>query len=275
MRMQMVDAGGVATRCVMAGSEAAPAIFLLHGLALTADVWLKNVDALAETHRVIAFDMLGHGFTRPSDDSPIDIPAKIRHVGTLADALGIEQFALCGSSYGGLMSALFFLNNKERVTKLVINGSGSCFNTEQQLSTQVARLFDLYEPTLTTSTPEMWRARIGNNFYDIDKVPAELLLIAPLCYAQPWAAARWAETMAGMKADRFRPYRILERLEQITLPTLVVWGRDDKGGLLESAQVAVSRMPKARLVTFDNCGHYPMIEHPEEYNRLVTGFLSE
>ena len=64
-------------------------------------------------------------------------------------------------------------------------------------------------------------------------------------------------------AERFRPFRILERLEQLTLPTLVVWGRDDKGGSLDSATVAIQRMPNARLVTFDACGHYPMIEHPE------------
>jgi pimeloyl-ACP methyl ester carboxylesterase len=121
----------------------------------------------------------------------------------------------------------------------------------------------------------MWRERIGNNFYDKTKVPPELLFLAPLCYAQPWAAPRWAETMATMQdAERFRPFRILERLEELTLPTLVVWGRDDRGGSLESAVAAVKRMPKARLEVFDACGHYPMIEHPLEYNRLVSDFLA-
>ncbi len=98
----------------------------------------------------------------------------------------------------------------------------------------MAKLYDLYAPTLTQSTPQMWHDRIGNNFFDKSKVPVELLPIAALCYAQPWAASRWSETMATMgSAERFRPFRILERLEQITVPTLVVWGRDDKGGSLE------------------------------------------
>jgi pimeloyl-ACP methyl ester carboxylesterase len=238
-------------------------------------VWLRNIDALARTHRVVAPDMLGHGFTRPASDAPVDIPAKVRHLRDLADALGIEKLSLCGSSYGALIASLFFFDNRQRVEKLVINGSGSCFNTEEQLVSQVAKLYALYEPTLTQSTPEMWRDRIGNNFFDKSKVPAELLPIAALCYAQPWAAPRWAETMATMgSAERFRPFRILERLDQITLPTLVVWGRDDRGGSLESATVAIERMPNARLVTFDECGHYPLIEHPEKYNELVGGFLS-
>ncbi|MBS0224030.1 MAG: alpha/beta hydrolase [Proteobacteria bacterium] len=275
MKMQITDVAGVGTRCVVAGEPDAPAVFLLHGLALTADVWLRNIDALAKTHRVVAPDMLGHGFTRPASDAPVDILAKVRHLRDLADALGIDKLSLCGSSYGALIASLFFLDNKQRVEKLVINGSGSCFNTEEQLVSQVAKLHALYEPTLTRSTPEMWRERIGNNFFDKSKVPVELLPIAALCYAQPWAAPRWAETMAIMgSAERFRPFRILGRLEQLTLPTLVVWGRDDKGGSLESATAAIKRMPNARLVTFDKCGHYPMIEHPEQYNELVTKFLA-
>ncbi|MFZ5778640.1 MAG: alpha/beta fold hydrolase [Pseudomonadota bacterium] len=274
MRMQVIDVAGTETRCVLAGDPDAPAVFLLHGLALTADVWLRNVDALAKTHRVVAPDMLGHGFTRPATEAPVDIPAKLRHLRDLANTLGIDELSLCGSSYGALISALFFLENKDRVSKLVINGSGSCFNTEEQLVAQVKKLHALYEPSLTRSTPEMWRDRIGNNFFDTSKIPAELLLIAPLCYAQPWAARRWAETMATMgDAARFRPFRILERLEDITVPSLIVWGRDDKGGSLESATAAVRRMPHARMVTFDACGHYPMIEHPEDYNRLVSEFL--
>jgi 2-hydroxy-6-oxonona-2,4-dienedioate hydrolase len=275
MRMQVIDVGGAQTRCVMAGDVGAPALILLHGLALTADVWLRNIDALARTHRVIAPDMLGHGFTQPPGEAPVDIAAKLRHLRALADALGLERVALCGSSYGALMASLFFFENRDRVDKLVINGSGSCFNTEQQLVTQVTKLHALYAPSLTQSTPEMWRERIGNNFFDAAKIPGELLLIAPLCYAQPWAATRWAETMAGMQdPERFRPFRILERLEELTVPTLVVWGRDDRGGSLESATAAVKRMPSARLVTFDACGHYPMLEHPAEYNKLVSEFLA-
>lgn len=275
MKMQVINVSGTETRCVLAGDPKAPTVFLLHGLALTADVWLRNIDALAERYHVVVPDMLGHGFTRPDSEASVDIPAKIGHLKALADALEIERVALCGSSYGALIAALFFLQNKDRVSKLVINGSGSCFNTEEQLVAQVKKLHALYAPSLTQSTPEMWRERIGNNFFDASKIPAELLLIAPLCYAQPWAASRWAETMATMgDAERFRPFRILERLEQLTVPTLVVWGRDDKGGSLESATAAVKRMPDARLVTYDACGHYPMIEHPQEYNRLVGEFLA-
>lgn len=275
MKMEFVDVGGTPTRCILAGDAKAPPVMLLHGQALTADVWSRNIDALAEKHRVVAPDMLGHGFTRPASDAAVDIPAKLDHLKALAETLGLGRFAICGSSYGALLGTQLFLRDPQMVSRLVINGSGSCFNTDQQLAVQVQKLFELYAPTLTRSTPEMWHARIGNNFFDKAKIPPELPVLAALCYAQPWAAVRWRETIDTMlDPARFRPFRILERLEEVTAPALIVWGREDRGGSLDSALAAVARMPDARLVTFDGCGHYPMLEHAQEYNRLVGEFLA-
>ncbi len=277
MKMLYVEVMGIPTRCVVAGEESAPAIMLLHGLALTSEVWMHNIESLARTHRVIAPDMLGHGFTKPVDTASVDVSAKIRHLEGLANALKLDVFSVCGSSYGALLASLLYLANPNRIRKLIINGSGSCFNTEEQLKDQVSKMLTVYAPDkISYSSRTVWRERIGNNFFDIKKIPEELLLIAQLCYAQPWPALRLAETLSTMQdPERFRPYRILERLENITCPTLVFWGRDDRGGSLESAEKAVSRLPNGRLVVFDDCGHYPMIEHPEEYNRCASDFLAE
>jgi pimeloyl-ACP methyl ester carboxylesterase len=276
MLMSFVDVGGVSTRCLMAGAADAPPVLLIHGLSLTADIWTRHIDDLARHFRVIAPDMLGHGFTRPADDSRVDIPGKLAHLVRLADTLGLGRFAVSGSSYGGLIAANLFLAHPDRITKLVINGSGSCFNTEAQLADFLGRIYQNYKPTLARSTPQMWRERLGNTVLDLATVPAELPTLLSLCYAQPWAERCWEQTIATMRdAAAFRPYRILERLEDIATETLVVWGRDDKGGIYESAVAAVARMPRARLVAFDRCGHLPMLEQPESYNRAIHDFLRE
>lgn len=274
--MRYIDVEGVATRCLLAGDRDAPALLLLHGLALTAEVWLRNVEALARSRRVVAPDMLGHGFTRPADGAAVVVPAKLRHLEGLADALGLTRFAAAGSSYGALMAAQLHLRNPGRVERLVINGSGSCFNSEAQLAGQMGRMREVYAPErLAGSTRAEWQARIGNNFHDPAKVPEALPVVAQLCYAQPWAAARLEESMAAMQEPaRFRPHRILERLEEIACPTLVVWGREDRGGALDGAEAAVARLPDGRLEVFEGCGHYPMLEHPERYNGLVRDFLA-
>lgn len=276
MLMRFLDVGGSQTRFIHAGDPENPPLLLLHGLALSAEVWLRNIDALAKRRHVVAVDMLGHGFTRPCHGGPVDIPAKLAHLKAFIDLLGLRRPAICGSSYGALIGTLLSLAHEGLVERLVINGSGSCFNSQAQLSEQVERLHALYQPTLTRSTPQMWRERLAPSFFDPGLIPPELLFLAPLSYAQPWAAECWAGTMAELRdADRFRPFRILERLEQVATPTLVAWGRQDRGGILESAEAAVRRMPDARLEVFDACGHYPMLEHPVAFNRLVADFLAE
>lgn len=275
MLTKFFDVDGVSTRCLSAGEPGAPPLLLIHGVTLTADIWLRNIDELGQDFHVIAPDMLGHGFTKPRDNAEqITVPDKVRHLQRLADSLGFDRFAISGSSYGALMGANLYLADKKRVSKLVINGSGSAFNTEAQLADFVGRVYRTYKPTLTSSSPEMWRERLKTTVHDPATIPPELLAVLPLCYAQPWAEACWENTIDTMqKADVFRPYRILDRLAEFDIDTLVVWGREDRGGIYESAIAAVKSMPNAKLVAFDGCGHLPMLESPALYNRMVRAFL--
>jgi pimeloyl-ACP methyl ester carboxylesterase len=220
--------------------------------------------------------MLGHGFTCPVNGQPVDIPAKLAHLERLTEILGFERFVVSGSSYGALIGVNLYFTHPERVTQLIINGSGSCFNSEQQLAAFVDRIFASYKPNLTCSTPEMWRERLAGTVLDVATVPPELPALLALCYAQPWAEGCWEQTVRTMQnAEAFRPFRVLERLEAIAVKSLVVWGRNDKGGIYESAVAAVERMPSARLVAFEQCGHLPMLEQADGYNRVVRSFLGE
>ena len=275
MLNQFVNIGGVSTRCLIAGDERAPAVLLLHGVTLTADIWRHNIDTLGRDFRVVAVDMLGHGFTRPAARQRADIPGKIDHLLRLADTFRFDHFAVSGSSYGALIAANLYLRAPERISRLVLNGSGSCFSSEADLAVFLTRTYENYEPTLTSSSPEMWRERLCGTVFDPASIPQELPPLLSLCYAQPWIAACWEQTISTMRdGQAFRPYRILERLEAIGAETLVVWGREDRGAAYDSAAAAVKRMPRARLVAFERCGHLPMLEHPQPYNELVREFLS-
>ncbi|MEX0923731.1 MAG: alpha/beta hydrolase [Rhodovibrionaceae bacterium] len=275
--MKFVDVGGVETRCILAGGETAPPLILIHGLSLTADIWMRNIDALSRDFRVAALDMLGHGFTRPQDaDGRITVQDKVDHILEFARAMGFERFSISGSSYGGLIAANLYLCAKEKVDKLVINGSGSCFNTEAQLAAFLDRIHRTYRPLLAGSSPQDWRKLLEGTFHDPASIPAEIPHLLCLCYSQDWAVRCWERTIDDMRdLPAFRQYRILERLHEIDLPTLVVWGRNDKGGVYEEAVAAVAKMPNAKLVSIDNCGHLPMVENPEICNEEVLRFLNE
>jgi pimeloyl-ACP methyl ester carboxylesterase len=271
--MEFIDVDGVATRCITAGPEHGFPVVLLHGQSLTADIWARTADALGRHFRVVAPDMLGHGFTAPTGGPP-EVPAKLAHLRRLCDRLGFDQLAIGGSSYGALVATRFFLGNRDRVRKLVINGSGSCFNTDAQLAAQLTKMHALYKPRLDQPSPDNWRELLSHSFHDAGKILPELPHLLALCYAQPWARECWDVSIAEMRDPaRFGRFRILHELEKITVDTLVVWGREDRGGVYASAVDAVARMPAAKLVTFEQCGHYAMIEHPQAYSGLVTDFL--
>ena len=77
-----------------------------------------------------------------------------------------------------------------------------------------------------------------------------------------------------MDMDKMRPYRIYDRLEDIAVETLIVWGRQDPRGLHEQAVAGVKRMPNARLITYEECGHLPFLEKPDQYNADIRAFLA-
>ncbi|VTU45951.1 4,5:9,10-diseco-3-hydroxy-5,9, 17-trioxoandrosta-1(10),2-diene-4-oate hydrolase (plasmid) [Variovorax sp. SRS16] len=275
MQMRFVQAGGVPTRCLEAGHPDAPALLLVHGLTLTCDLWMRNVDALAQHFHVIAPDMLGHGFTRPVlAPHEVDVAAKVEHLLSLMDACGHQRFAVSGSSYGALIAANIYLAAPARVSRLVLNGSGSCFSTEAQLVEAVGRAHASYDALMDASDPEGWRHHLDTVVHAPASVPEALPSLLALAYAQPWIAAYWRATIAAMRdAAQFQRFRVLERLHEIDVDTLILWGRDDKGARYENAQAAVEKLPRARLIGIDACGHLPMLEQPAAVNEAMQSFL--
>lgn len=277
MRVRFVDVDGTRTRLLHAGAADRYPVLLLHGFGVSADTWLHNIDPLSDAFQVCAPDMVGHGFTEPVDfaGGPPHGPT-VRHLCRLADTLGLERFCVSGNSYGGLIGALMYFEMPDRVDKLVINGSGSCFNTEAELAEALDGALQNARPAITDPTLESCRRRLANIVHDPEAVPEAVLLAQLTSYAQPWIAPSWVQAIRGMmRMEASRPYRILDRLEALDVDTLVVWGRQDRRGRLESARAGVARMPRARLVTFDRCGHMPFLEHPAAYNDLLREFLAE
>src|SRR5580692_7704709 len=102
----------------MAGKPGAYPVLLLHGYGGTADIWIRNIDALGNEFHVVAPDMLNSGFT---DLQAIDGPPQgptVAHMLRLADTLGWKNFCPVGTSYGGLIAALLYFAAPGRVNKL-------------------------------------------------------------------------------------------------------------------------------------------------------------
>jgi pimeloyl-ACP methyl ester carboxylesterase len=275
MRVRFIDVDGINTRCLIAGKEGAYPLLLLHGYGGTGDVWIRNIDELGRDFHVVAPDMISSGFTDFVDTAgkPPQRDA-VAHLRRLADNLGFEAFCPCGTSYGGLISALLYFDMPDRVNKLILNGSGSCFNEDSDLVATFKRMLETFMPVMEAASIEGCRKSMIAQSYDPAAVPEEILPVMASAYARPGMLHYWKIGVDGLlDLEAGKPYSVRDRLEQIDTDALVVWGREDRGAIHASGAAGAKRMPRAEFVTFEKCGHKPMFEYPARYNETVRAFL--
>lgn len=275
MEVRFLNVDGVWTRCLLAGERGRYPILMLHGYGGTADTWIRNIDALGQQYFVVAVDMLGAGFTKPAGPwGGVPQPKILNHLRGLIDLLGLERLCVMGSSYGSLIAALMYFDMPRRVNRLVLNGSGMCFNTDEQLLSGIRQTLTGFGPVLDAPTLEGYRTHAIKHFFDPSSFDESALMMKLTAAAQPWMKEVWE---SGLKAlldlDSWRDWAVRDRLHLMDVDTLVVWGRQDRAAILESAEHGVARMPRGKLIAYDNCKHNPMAEHPDKYNDMIRAFI--
>jgi 2-hydroxy-6-oxonona-2,4-dienedioate hydrolase len=249
-------------------------VILLHGVGVSGDTFIRNIDGLAHGRSVYAPDMIGHGFTDSLSFTGGPQVPTVQHMGRLADALGLERYSVLGSSYGALIAALMWFDRPSRIDNLVLVGSGSCFHpAEEQRKTLRAALANATQAMADPTIPSC-RARLAAICHDPNSVAEEILLTQLTSYALPDRFDAYKATIAGLidtvDSDELRIY---SRLEQLTARTLILVGRNDVRADWRRHVDARRRMPNARLTIFANCGHLPYMEHSAAFDETVGAFL--
>lgn len=273
MRVRIEEVGGVPTRYYHEGSG--PPLLLLHGVGVTADTWLRNIDPLARDFTVYAPDLLDNGHTgRGNYTGGPPQPHMIEHLAAFADHLGLDEFAVCGSSFGGLLAALLHLRMPERVTRLILLSSGTLFNSEEELARTLTESYANGMSAIADPSWESCRQRMERIVYDPATVPPEMIFAQLTLYAMPGQREAYERRMKGlMDIEACRPFRVADRLEEIAAPVLMIWGRDDPRAVMARAEDAAARIPDADLVVFERCKHHPHVEQAERFIELARRFL--
>ncbi len=292
-----VDANGLRTHYLAVGSG--PPLLLLHGDSESARCWQWVLPALGRTHRVYAPDLPGSGqsakplpsYYAPalpgSDQKTANLVASytleyyVRWLTGFLDAIGIEQAALVGHSFSGLVVLRFALSAPERVTDLVIADSSGL---GPEVSPAVRSLIIpgygefLAACALTPlgSTQRIW-TRIALMFEDPRRVPLgwvqdqyRLASMPPFLLAT-LAILRALLDLTGHRAEEI----VLDRLPELPMRTLVIWGAQDRVVPVEQGQRAVERLQRGQLIVIPECGHLPQVEWPERFAATLNAFLTE
>jgi pimeloyl-ACP methyl ester carboxylesterase len=246
-----------------------PPLVLLHGFGASTYSWRRVMPRLAESFRVIAVDLSGFGYTqRPADRSRYTREAQGELVLAVMEALGVESAHLMGHSYGGGISLWIAWKHPERVRSLVlVDSSAPTYSYDRRSRAASFRPLTALFLRTWVLRPSIVRKALLRSFYDDSLVTPELVQ----AYWDRLRVQGVIDAYYGLTVPVRGPVETVV-LEEIRVPTFIVWGAEDPLISVESGRRAAERM-HAEFVVLEKTGHVPMEERPEELLQHVLPFL--
>ena len=250
--MPKIDRDGVSIHYEVHGQQG-PVLLLTHGYSATSEMWKGQIDAFSKNHRLVLWDMRGHGQSDyPENPSAYSEAHTVADIAALLDAVGAKRGIIGGLSLGGYMSLAFYRAHPERVRALLIIDTGPGFKKDD------AR--------------EAWNARAYATAERFEREGLEVLKSgsAERSSVTHRDAKGLARAARGMLTQR--DARVMELLPEIKVPSLIVVGADDTPFLAASDYMA-AKIPGAKKVVVPAAGHAVNIDQPQAFIEAVLPFL--
>jgi len=245
-----------------------PAVLLLHAGVADSRMWEPQLRSFTSSHTVLRVDLPGVGRS-PFESKLVSYRGAVREA---LDVAGIDRAAVVGVSLGGNTALELALESPERVSALVLVGAGL---PDHDWSETVTSFFAAEEEALERGDLDAaieanlrtWLAGPNRSLEEID--PGLREDVAEM----QRQAFRLQQGHDDLRADRLDP-PASERLADIRVPTLVVMGDEDVEDIKHIAERLAEEIPGATRATIPAAAHLPNLERPEEFDRIVLGFLS-
>ena len=230
------------------------------------------IDALAEQFKVYALDLWGFGY---STREPLDFGYQLfsDQVLKFMDALGIERASIAGQSMGGGVAIWYCVQNRQRVNKLIlVDSAGEPHSLP--LTGKIFNLPGVGEFFMGLKTDLIRRKNLTDIwFYKKDLVTESYFENATRFHK---VSGTTECLMTILRKEFFHTLSDqLRQLARLDVPTLIVWGKNDKGIRVQKGQEMHRILEGSRFEIFDQAGHMPQYECSEEFNKLTLEFLLE
>ena len=234
------------------GPKTETPLVLLHGLFGTASNFDALINYFREGRRIVMpmlpiFEM---------SIRKVSLGGLLEHLENFIELMGFDKIHLLGNSLGGHLAIIYALEHGEDITSLILTGSSG-----------------LYESAFGTSFPrredyDFIRKKVQLTFYDPEVATQEMV-----------------DEVFGIVNDRMKGIRIIktaksairhnveERLKELQMPTLLVWGKQDTITPAFVGEKFHELIKDSQLEIFDCCGHAPMLEQSEKFNEILEKFL--
>lgn len=250
-------------------------ILCLHGLGANIFSWRHLIEPLAKTNKLILVDFKGCGKSPKPHDSSYSIEDKTNEIYQFILEEDLCNLTLMGNSLGGAIALLLAVRLAEeqpgRLSKLVLIDSAG---DKRYVPVHVKLLRSFLGPFLVHLSPTKLAARMTLRFcyYDKSKVTADQIG----AYAEPLSAAggKHALLKTVQQCIPENADELIAKLSSISVPTLILWGRQDKVIPLAVGENLRRAIPHATLEVLEECGHVPQEEKPAETIALISRFLA-
>jgi pimeloyl-ACP methyl ester carboxylesterase len=284
---------GVTLKVAQGGPAEGDAIILLHGFPESHRTWRHVAPALAEDYRVIAPDQRGFGASdKPVGVEKYRVDEVVADLLALADVYGIDRFTLVGHDWGGAVAWAVALKHPERLNRLVIVNAPHPLvfqrsvieDREQRLASQYIRLFrsPMMEKTIDAMGVAAFFDKSFGGHVDLATIPAA----ERQAYLKDWkqegaltAMLNWYRAsqlvVPGPDEGEPRPGWTRAPFPSVKVPTLVLWGMQDKALLpvqLEGLNVLADDL---RVERIEDAGHFVPWERPEPVIDGIRRFMKE
>lgn len=270
---QFIEIGGLQVHLRDEGPREDPIpIVLLHGTSASLHTWDGWTNALKDKHRVIRFDLAGFGLTGPTPDNNYSIENYTRIVIEVLDKLKVDRVILVGNSLGGYVSWATAVFYPDRVAKLVlIDSSGYPFQAKSvPIGFRIASTPILNKLMQQVLPRSMVESSVKNVYGNPEWVTAELV---DRYFELTTRAGNRQALVARLK--QLRPGQLVARIPELKLPTLIIWGQQDRLIPPEIADRFHQDIIGSQLVRFNELGHVPQEEDPLSTVNAFKAFLAQ
>jgi pimeloyl-ACP methyl ester carboxylesterase len=269
--LRRVELPGASVNYVEIGEG--PPIVFVHGISGSWQNWLENLPHFGRDRRAIALDLPGFGAS-PMPSWELDMPAYGRLLHDFCEKLGIEGATVVGNSMGGFIAVEAVTAAPGHFDRLVLVSAAGIINTwnPEERAVATAWAWKVFGPQYARRSRFIVSRRRAREFVfrPFVRYPARLredLLLEQI--------------ESGLKqADGFGPalhavirHDIRERLAEIEMPTMIVWGQSDRVIPVSAALSYHRRIPHSRLEIFERTGHVPQLERPLRFNAVLDDFV--
>jgi 3-oxoadipate enol-lactonase len=246
------------------GKNEAPAVIFIHGFPFNKSMWNKQVEALVDNYRVIAYDIRGHGNTH-SGSGDFSIELFVKDLLSLIDVLKIDKTIVCGLSMGGYIALNAIENYPGRFNALVLSDTNCIADTPETKEKRTKSIDNIMKNGVENYADESIKNLFAPESFvlrkkEVDEVREMIVKTSEqsLC-----------NTLLALSLRK----ETCSKLHEINVPTLILVGKEDKITSPEAAHFMNEKINNSSLSIIDHAAHLSNMENAGEFNIQLRKFI--